>query len=453
MENVSALVQPYDELSDIVSETKSALGSCERLVIILKRIQASDHLFEKLIASKQLFQETWLLENLRTLLDVYPVEVTHGWQPSEEFSENFWNGNVDFDSDDNIIGGPFSKKNCPVEKNLSPSSKNETLTFPNAVIEKHLTAEFDPEENLSSFARSLEGYRVQKSIFEHYRRTWLLDDSIPVFISKTAFWEVVGKNDEISEIYEENPLRTVSDYFSHFVNGDLVETSSSNSPIPEDCKEILAKIINVIFDRLDADRSNEYRLLKTYKKVIIGEEDCKIFAAIAGQYLLSEDGRTETDFGELLVKSLPVVVPNWAIEFFFQCIPNIINYLDRLADNYICSLNLNEHEDNSQIADIDAQESFITGFLILLSRHVLSQITSRHKVDTSKLCINSLEFLSRNCLNVGPDSASFFKKIENTSTLEETARITDLLSEYFNLHEDVEHQRLRQISRLIEGKY
>ncbi len=77
-----------------VSETKSALGSCERLIIILKRIQASDRLFEKLLASKQLFQETWLLENLRTLLDVYPVEVTHGWQPSEEFLENFWNGKV-----------------------------------------------------------------------------------------------------------------------------------------------------------------------------------------------------------------------------------------------------------------------------------------------------------------------------------------------------------------------
>ena len=453
MENISALVQPYDELSDIVSETKSALGSCERLAIILKRIQASDQLFESLQDKKsaqklKLSSKKSLFNDLYQLLNLYPVEITHGWEPSENFIKDFWDEKYYFDADDNIIGGPYSTATYPFKNYPLPLSENETSVFQRDSDDSRRMSVSEIEWRIKEFGRSSAVLRVQKEIFEYFRRGWLLDESIPTLIPKTTFWELAIKNDEISEIYEENPLRTISDFFSHFVNGNKVETNSSNSPIPQASAKLLAEIINVIFDRLLVDESVEHRLLKNYKSVIISEQNCMALLGNAAHLL-----HTEQNIGKLLSESVSVIVPDWAIPIFCQCIPNILKYLDSITTPYIHEIF--SSDDDNEIPNVDLNESLLAYFLIVLGRYAISKIADRHEFDVSKLIINSQAYLSNDgFLNYHRDSEKTINQIKEIANNDDSTQASgkaDFLLQYFELHEDIERERLIQLSRISQG--
>lgn len=79
------------------------------------------------------------------------------------------------------------------------------------------------------------------------------------FLLSSHWWPILGSFDEINQVYgEDNPFRTLSDFFGHYLYGRSTGSPLDGSPIPSKCSKLLKSIAETIISKCSINLDMEY---------------------------------------------------------------------------------------------------------------------------------------------------------------------------------------------------
>lgn len=421
MNEVEELKSPFDDAETFLAATQSARNDAGRLAIVHHRLARSKRLLSEV--------DPKLLVDVLTMI---PHRVTDGWVPAESFIENILDGKAQFDGDE-LVGGP---------RTLTEPYDYETLEKTNPELEK----------SFKGLMQSLEVHRVQKRVFQHLRRNWLLDGTKFGLIAKSRLWWLLGREDELELLYPENPLAIVSEFFGQFFVGSHVEIGSTSSPIPEKAKAELVKIADLLlaqaFDQLPKKTAILAGInLGTLKPISLtsllstkfGEKDLETEEALVEAMTSSLEAENSSNDVRLAVHSLPLFI-NWLSEKHY---PKIID---------------SDIENDPEEPAYSFQDSFPTLLACAVYQFYLSKVSRFGEtkfVDFSEATFASSKLLSGWSWKLHQmNSQQIYEVVHERAEQEEQSDLALLAEEFVqvtSLLQMIEFERSKQISDIFSG--
>ncbi|WP_170505742.1 hypothetical protein [Ruegeria arenilitoris] len=426
MNEVEELRKPFDESGELLAAVKSARNDANRLRIVRHRIQQSKPLLSKIA-----------LDLVADVVTLIPHYTTDDWTPSDSFVEDFLEGKIEFEGDA-IVGGPNYEETAPLEPK-EPKLGDEDL-----------------QASWDALMQSLEVHKVQKRVWQLIRRSWLHEGTTYPTIAKSRFWWLLVRAAEFDELYRENPLKIVSEFFGKFFSGGSVEVDSLSSPVPKGAKAELLQIAELLRSNLLDEITPK---TKTLLEIALGQRDAIAICALVVDNLREEDSLSWEGFASLILSSLEDDHSSADVRLAVHAIPLFLEWLEE--KDYVNRIFRNDDDDDADsesTSNYAFVDSFPTTIATLVYRYYLNEIRRTYgtnNTDLSEAALASVEFLKDKFPNIlNPNSEEVLEHVRKVADKEDGGGESVLAQEFLeviDLLKIIEFERLMQVSDIYSG--